>query len=254
MPGRLASARPAHGPGVPGTAQGQPALSAQTSFSRPKRVRPKTEQETKATAVVTMEIERASATIRARGVADDDEDYALPVYAERLPVQVCIGAPEPYPLLAGVERPVDLGARTAQGGVLMRPSPKPTRQPTGRDGRIAPSLKPVRVRSVQGIGNRDDRFRDLLEQPCRTIGRMHQRHWNPLPLPGNMSNSFHCRRSIAMASLRLYRTASSGSCGTRPSRRPMGWRPRSTVASASRQQARCYRSRFWTARVAVPSA
>jgi hypothetical protein len=33
---------------------------------------------------VTIEIERASAEIRAKGVADDDEDYALPISAERL--------------------------------------------------------------------------------------------------------------------------------------------------------------------------
>jgi nitroimidazol reductase NimA-like FMN-containing flavoprotein (pyridoxamine 5'-phosphate oxidase superfamily) len=72
-------------------------------------LRQTTEQETKATAVVVMEIERASAKIRAKGVADDDEDYALPIYAERLPVHMVIGAPEPCPrLLPGVERPASL--------------------------------------------------------------------------------------------------------------------------------------------------
>jgi hypothetical protein len=56
-----------------------------------------------------MDIERASAKIRAKGVADDDEDYALPIYAERLPVRTVIGLPEPCPRLRpGAERPHNL--------------------------------------------------------------------------------------------------------------------------------------------------
>ena len=56
-----------------------------------------------------MEIEEASAKIRAKGVADDDEDYELPIYAERIPVRTVIGAPEPCPrLMDGVERPASL--------------------------------------------------------------------------------------------------------------------------------------------------
>ena len=51
----------------------------------------------------------ASAKIRAKGVADDDEDYALPIYAERLPVRTVIGAPEACPrVLPGVDRPRNL--------------------------------------------------------------------------------------------------------------------------------------------------
>ncbi|MBC9179712.1 pyridoxamine 5'-phosphate oxidase family protein [Pseudoroseomonas ludipueritiae] len=77
-------------------------------------LRQSTAQEIKATAVVVMEIERASAKIRAKGVADDDEDYELPVYAERLPVQTVIGAPEPCPrLLPGVARPANLAGYRA---------------------------------------------------------------------------------------------------------------------------------------------
>lgn len=77
-------------------------------------LRPSTAQEIKATAVIAMDIERASAKIRAKGVADDDEDYALPIYAERLPVRTVIGTPEPCPRLqAGVERPRDLAAYRA---------------------------------------------------------------------------------------------------------------------------------------------
>jgi nitroimidazol reductase NimA-like FMN-containing flavoprotein (pyridoxamine 5'-phosphate oxidase superfamily) len=76
---------------------------------RTAQLRASTQQETNATTVIMMEIERASAKIRAKGVADDDEDYALPVYAERLPVHTVIGPPESCPrLLPGVERPHNL--------------------------------------------------------------------------------------------------------------------------------------------------
>lgn len=79
--------------------------------NRTAGLRPTTAQEIKATAVVYMDIESASAKIRAKGVADDDEDYALPIYAERLPLRTVIGAPEPCPRLKeGVERPADLTA------------------------------------------------------------------------------------------------------------------------------------------------
>ncbi|MBR1235966.1 pyridoxamine 5'-phosphate oxidase family protein [Bradyrhizobium sp. AUGA SZCCT0182] len=77
---------------------------------RTASLRQSTKQEIKASAVIAMEIEQASAKVRSKGVADDDEDYALPVYAERIPVRTVIGAPEPCPrLLDGVERPESLG-------------------------------------------------------------------------------------------------------------------------------------------------
>ncbi|NMJ42019.1 pyridoxamine 5'-phosphate oxidase family protein [Roseomonas sp. JC162] len=79
--------------------------------NRTAGLRQSTTQEIKATAVVWMEIERASAKIRAKGVGDDEEDYALPIYAERLPVRTVLGEPEPCPrLVAGVERGADLDA------------------------------------------------------------------------------------------------------------------------------------------------
>jgi hypothetical protein len=77
--------------------------------NRTAGLRQSTAQEIKATAVVSMEIETASAKIRAKGVGDDEEDYALPIYAERLPVRTVIGEPEPCPrLMDGVERGADL--------------------------------------------------------------------------------------------------------------------------------------------------
>lgn len=81
---------------------------------RTAQLRASTDQEIKATAVVTMAIEQASAKIRAKGVADDEEDYSLPIHAERLPIRTLIGEPEPCPrLLPGVERPVGLAAYRA---------------------------------------------------------------------------------------------------------------------------------------------
>jgi len=76
---------------------------------RTASLRQSTVQETKATSVIAMEIDQASAKIRAKGVGDDEEDYALPIYAERIPVRTVLGAPEPCPrLLDGVERPASL--------------------------------------------------------------------------------------------------------------------------------------------------
>jgi nitroimidazol reductase NimA-like FMN-containing flavoprotein (pyridoxamine 5'-phosphate oxidase superfamily) len=82
---------------------------------RTAQLRASTPKEIKATSVVTMEIETASAKIRAKGVADDEEDYALPIYAERLPVRTVVGKPEPCPrLLPGVTRPANLAAYNAE--------------------------------------------------------------------------------------------------------------------------------------------
>jgi len=74
-------------------------------------LRATTTQEIKGAAVIFMDIEKASAKVRAAGVSDDEEDYALPIYAERLPVSTVIGTPEPCPrLVEGVARPDSLGA------------------------------------------------------------------------------------------------------------------------------------------------
>jgi len=76
---------------------------------RTAQLRESAPQEINATSVIWMDIERASAKIRAKGVADDDEDYLLPIYAERLPVQMVIGVPEACPRVQpGVERPDNL--------------------------------------------------------------------------------------------------------------------------------------------------
>ncbi|NCX62909.1 MAG: hypothetical protein EBW84_09325 [Betaproteobacteria bacterium] len=77
-------------------------------------LRPASAQEIKATSVIAMDIEQASAKIRARGVVDDDEDYDLPIYAERIPVAMVLGEPEPCPRLkSGVQRPATLAGYVA---------------------------------------------------------------------------------------------------------------------------------------------
>ena len=69
-------------------------------------LRTPTAQEIKATRFIGMEIEQASAKIRAKGIGDDEEDYPLPIYAERIPVHTVLGAPEPCArLVPGVARP-----------------------------------------------------------------------------------------------------------------------------------------------------
>lgn len=72
-------------------------------------LRPTTGQEIKATAVIGMRIEDASAKVRAKGVGDDEEDYGLPVWAGVIPVRTVIGETEASPHLpAGVSKPETL--------------------------------------------------------------------------------------------------------------------------------------------------
>jgi nitroimidazol reductase NimA-like FMN-containing flavoprotein (pyridoxamine 5'-phosphate oxidase superfamily) len=56
-------------------------------------LRPVTDQELKATLVLSMPIEEASAKVRATGVGDDPKDVDWPVWAGILPLQTTHGAP-----------------------------------------------------------------------------------------------------------------------------------------------------------------
>jgi nitroimidazol reductase NimA-like FMN-containing flavoprotein (pyridoxamine 5'-phosphate oxidase superfamily) len=93
-------------------AQKARALDAMVNRLYPHRaasLRPTTAQELKATTVIGMEIEQASGKVRGKGVADEEEDYALPIYAARIPVTQVLGAPEPCPRMpAGVPFPEGL--------------------------------------------------------------------------------------------------------------------------------------------------
>jgi hypothetical protein len=62
---------------------------------RAAELRPANTQELKATMLVGMAIETASGKIRDSGVKDDEEDYALPIYAVRIPVAQTLGVAEP---------------------------------------------------------------------------------------------------------------------------------------------------------------
>jgi nitroimidazol reductase NimA-like FMN-containing flavoprotein (pyridoxamine 5'-phosphate oxidase superfamily) len=63
------------------------------------QVRPPTEHELKATTVLEFQIEEASAKVRFGPPADDEEDYALPVWAGVLPLALTPGTPLADPRL-----------------------------------------------------------------------------------------------------------------------------------------------------------
>jgi hypothetical protein len=69
-------------------------------------LRPMNAKEVKATTVLSMPIEEASAKVRTGGPVDDEEDYDLPIWAGVLPIRQTVGEPEPDPRnLSGVEMP-----------------------------------------------------------------------------------------------------------------------------------------------------
>ena len=61
------------------------------------RLRPPTRQELKATVVLTMPIDEASAKVRTGPPIDEPEDISWPVWAGVLPVSLVPGRPEPAP-------------------------------------------------------------------------------------------------------------------------------------------------------------
>jgi uncharacterized protein len=78
---------------------------------RTSTLRPINPQEFKATTVIRMRIEEASAKVRAKNVVDDEEDYGTPIWAGVIPVAQIIGAEDPCPrLMPGVKRPDNLAA------------------------------------------------------------------------------------------------------------------------------------------------
>jgi uncharacterized protein len=78
-------------------------------------LRPPTRQELKATTVLWMELSEVSAKIRTGPPIDDEEDYALPVWAGVLPLVTTSGRPEPDPRLApGIALPPYLGVLQAR--------------------------------------------------------------------------------------------------------------------------------------------
>ncbi|MHB1329071.1 MAG: pyridoxamine 5'-phosphate oxidase family protein [Gemmatimonadales bacterium] len=79
-------------------------------------LRPMTAQEQKATTVLRLEIDEASAKIRNGPPKDDEEDYALPIWAGVIPLDVTIGRPIPDPRLdPGIETPDHVTGWTGPG-------------------------------------------------------------------------------------------------------------------------------------------
>jgi nitroimidazol reductase NimA-like FMN-containing flavoprotein (pyridoxamine 5'-phosphate oxidase superfamily) len=80
-------------------------------------VRAPSDNELKATSVLALPIEEASAKIRTGAPLDDEEDYALPAWAGVIPMATGAGAPEPDPRLrAGIELPGYVSAYRRPGG------------------------------------------------------------------------------------------------------------------------------------------
>ena len=69
-------------------------------------VRAPTENELKATSVLALPIDEASAKVRSGGPLDDEQDYALPAWAGVIPLTSTARSPEPDPRLrAGITPP-----------------------------------------------------------------------------------------------------------------------------------------------------
>ncbi len=69
-------------------------------------LRPVTDQELKATTIVTMEIDEVAAKVRNGPPGDDEEDYELDVWAGEVPLRLVAEAPVPDPRLkAGIKQP-----------------------------------------------------------------------------------------------------------------------------------------------------
>jgi nitroimidazol reductase NimA-like FMN-containing flavoprotein (pyridoxamine 5'-phosphate oxidase superfamily) len=84
-------------------------------------LRPPTVQEVKATTVLWMALDEVSAKIRTGPPVDDEEDYALPIWAGVVPLATTVAPPEPDPrVLAGLSAPQYL-AHLARFG--WRPAP-----------------------------------------------------------------------------------------------------------------------------------
>jgi nitroimidazol reductase NimA-like FMN-containing flavoprotein (pyridoxamine 5'-phosphate oxidase superfamily) len=58
-------------------------------------LRPMTAQELKATMLLSLELNEASAKVRTGGPKDDDEDYALPIWAGVVPLKMQVSPPVP---------------------------------------------------------------------------------------------------------------------------------------------------------------
>ncbi|HXP73669.1 MAG TPA: pyridoxamine 5'-phosphate oxidase family protein [Stellaceae bacterium] len=75
------------------------AFVEQVTPGRWATLRPVTSQELKGTTVLSMKLSEVSAKVRTGPPKDDEEDYALPIWAGVLPLKMTSGPPEPDPRL-----------------------------------------------------------------------------------------------------------------------------------------------------------
>ena len=80
-------------------------------------LRPPTTQEIKATTVLSMALDEVSAKVRTGPPIDDEEDYALPIWAGVLPLTTVAGPLLPDPRLAPGQAPPDLTGTLRQFGL-----------------------------------------------------------------------------------------------------------------------------------------
>lgn len=101
-----------HAHAVVGKAEKLAALEAFVEHLTPGRwaeLRPVGDQELKATTVVSMAIDEASAKIRTGDPVDDEEDYALDIWAGTVPIRTVIDPPvDDARLKPGIAQPQDL--------------------------------------------------------------------------------------------------------------------------------------------------
>ena len=82
------------------------ALTEHVAHGRWADVRKPSQRELNATSVVAIDIQHASAKLRSGPPSDDEEDYALPVWAGVLPMQQGAGAPiDDLRLVSGISAP-----------------------------------------------------------------------------------------------------------------------------------------------------
>jgi nitroimidazol reductase NimA-like FMN-containing flavoprotein (pyridoxamine 5'-phosphate oxidase superfamily) len=82
------------------------AFSEHVVANRWNEVRQPTEQELRATTVLRLPLEEASAKIRTGPPLDDEEDYGMPVWAGVIPLSLVAGEPVADPrMLEGIEAP-----------------------------------------------------------------------------------------------------------------------------------------------------
>ena len=79
---------------------------------RDEALRPMTAKELKATSVIGMDIEEASAKIRAKGNVDEPEDLSVPVWAGVIPILTVTGTMQPCPHNATDAHPGGTGVFT----------------------------------------------------------------------------------------------------------------------------------------------